>query len=277
MCKQVLVLSGSPRARGNTYKIWRLVEDRLRAQGDVTVRYVALGKRNLEPCRGCLACMRKGEEHCPSKDDSLALRDELLAADAVVFLSPVYVHAVTGLMKTFYDRFAYLCHQPRFRSKTTLLITTTELTGTRETLAQMRFVAFTWGFRIADELGIAYPSFVEEGDYRDRSMKAVDRAATRLWLALTTPRPRPSVKEVAFYYLLRTKIQLHKDRLPHDYSVWQAHGWLDRPYFEQGAVGPIRRALGRALAWMRVRHMCRKLGMDLTAPRTRTPAKAPLP
>ena len=277
MSKKVLVLSGSPRPRGNTYKIWRLLEERLRARGDVSVRYVALGKLNLEPCRGCLACMRKGEAHCPCKDDALALRDELLAADAVVFLSPVYVHTVTGLMKTFYDRFAYLCHQPRFRSKATLLLTTTELTGTRETLAQMRFVAFTWGFRIADELGIAYPYFVKEGAYRERTLDALERAAGRLWEALTTPRPRPSIKEVAFYYLLRTKILLHKDHLPHDYAVWQERGWLEHPYFEPGTLGPVRHALGRTLAQLRVGHLRRELGLDLPPAHAPELAAAPGP
>ena len=275
MTKQVLVISGSPRPRGNTYKICRLLEARLRELGDVSFHYVSLSKLNLQTCCGCLACMRRGEKACPRKDNAMALRDEMLAADAIVFLSPVYVHTVTALMKNFYDRFAYLCHQPRFHDKAALLIATTELTGAKEAFEQMRFVAFAWGFRIAGELGVVYPSFVKEGPYRERMLKAIDGSAHRLWEALTEPRPSPSIKELAFFYALQTKVRLHKDVLPQDYAFWQERGWFDRPYFRDVAISPIKLAIARALVWIKVRQMRRELGLELPQANVRATALGP--
>ena len=48
------------------------------------------------------------------KDDALMIREEMLNADGLIFVSPVYAHQVTALMKNFIDRFAYVLHRPCF-------------------------------------------------------------------------------------------------------------------------------------------------------------------
>ena len=78
--KTILVISGSPRPRGNTYKLTALFEQELKTLGDYTFDYQFLKKLNLNYCKGCLICMKKGEEHCPCRDDALMLRDKLLSA-----------------------------------------------------------------------------------------------------------------------------------------------------------------------------------------------------
>ena len=130
--KNVVVISGSPRPKGNTYKIVKEIENNMCRYNEVVFNYVSLKRFHLEYCKGCLRCMKKGETFCPCKDDALQLRDTLLAADGVVFASPVYVHTVSAMLKNFYDRFAYMCHQSRFRDKTAMFVVTTELSGAKE-------------------------------------------------------------------------------------------------------------------------------------------------
>ena len=164
--KKILVVSGSPRAKGNTYKITKVLEEYLGNLNNYTFDYLFLSKVNLGYCKGCLACMKKGESFCPCKDDSLEIRDKLLNADGLIFITPVYVHTVSAMLKNFIDRFAYFCHQPHFIGKSALLLVTTELSGADDTLDYMQFPLNAWGLNIADKIGVAYPSYKENEKYK---------------------------------------------------------------------------------------------------------------
>ena len=82
--------------------------------GDVKFEYLFLQDTHLEMCRGCFNCVSRGEEFCPLKDDREDIEKRILEADGVIFASPVYCQMVSGLMKNFIDRFAYLFHRPVF-------------------------------------------------------------------------------------------------------------------------------------------------------------------
>jgi multimeric flavodoxin WrbA len=239
------------------------VEETLRSRGEVTVEHVHLKKLDLQPCRGCLQCMRRGEERCPCRDDLLSLRDQMRAADGVIFACPVYVHTVPGPMKTFYDRLAFQCHQPAYQQQAALCVTTTELTGARETLDYMQFVAFTWGFQLAGTLDVVYPGYEKEDDYRNEAERRVEQAATNLWAAMTTPRPAPSVKELVFFHLMRTKVTLHRHVLNRDFEYWEERGWLDQSWYDANApVSAWKSRLARGLARLRVRKLLRHAGLS---------------
>lgn len=260
--KNILVISGSPRSNGNTHKIVKLIEERMSGFGEVDFTYLSLKKHHLDYCRGCLVCMKKGEERCPCKDDALELRDQMLAADGIIFATPVYVHTVSAMMKNFYDRFAYLCHQPRFREKAAMMIVTTELSGCEETLEYMRFPAFTWGFRLAASLGVVYPAFVESDKYREKVHVELEQAAREFYRALTTSRGAPTMRELLFFNLMKTKVTLHREKLPRDYGFWEDQGWLTRKFYNEENLPALKAMLARSLVRMRVRKMMKKL--DIT-------------
>jgi multimeric flavodoxin WrbA len=80
--------------------------DEMKQRGADT-EMVLLRKIDLKMCRGCLACekggkTRKGE--CVIKDDMAALYPKLIAADAIVLGTPVYMEMLSGLLKAFLDR-----------------------------------------------------------------------------------------------------------------------------------------------------------------------------
>ena len=66
---------------------------------------VLLGELTIEECIGCHACWAR--RPCSRNDDMIALYDEIVAADAIVFGTPVYWYAPTALMKAFIDRFVF--------------------------------------------------------------------------------------------------------------------------------------------------------------------------
>jgi multimeric flavodoxin WrbA len=260
--KNILVISGSPRRRGNTAKVTRIVEEKMAASGDVSFEYLVLKDLHLDYCRGCMLCMKKGEEHCPCKDDSVMVRDRMLAADGIIFASPVYVHTVTALMKNFYDRFAYLCHQPRFRDKAAMFIVTTELSGAEETLEYMRFPAFTWGFRMSAALGVVYPGFTNEGAYRDRMLQNIERAAGDFYSNLVAKHREAAMRELMFFNLMKTKVTLHRDFLPADYNFWRKQGWLDRDFYTENEIPRFKSTMAKLLVRLKVRKMLKSGGLD---------------
>lgn len=137
--KNVLAVIGSPH-RGATVRAVERIEARLRAAGDIEVNYLYLRDAGLEGCRGYFRCLADGEAFCPvhdSRDDLLARLD---ACNGAIFASPTYVQNVSGLYKTFVDRFAWICHRPRFYPKPAIAVASTEkaaaaLDGAAERLA----------------------------------------------------------------------------------------------------------------------------------------------
>jgi multimeric flavodoxin WrbA len=63
--KKVVVVSGSPRPKGNTYKIIKEIEGEMTRDNDVSFEYLSLKRLNLAYCKGCLRCMKKGEAFLP--------------------------------------------------------------------------------------------------------------------------------------------------------------------------------------------------------------------
>jgi len=84
---------------------------------EVDYKLSMLGELNFGQCKGCYACIAHGEDKCPLKDDRDLVVDEMLAADGVVFASPVYVNHISALTKSFIDRTGYGSHRPRFFGK----------------------------------------------------------------------------------------------------------------------------------------------------------------
>ena len=121
--KRVTAFVGSARKK-NTYRAVEQFLNDLQALGGVEYEIVTLHDYTLAPCRGCEVCLWKGEEFCPLKDDRDVLMDKIMASDGVVFATPTYNGQVSGIMKTFLDRFAFVCHRPRYFGKVCTSIVT---------------------------------------------------------------------------------------------------------------------------------------------------------
>ena len=49
----IIAIIGSPKGKGSGYKIVRMIEDRMKAMGDIEFAYLFLKDANLRPCLGC--------------------------------------------------------------------------------------------------------------------------------------------------------------------------------------------------------------------------------
>ena len=99
----LLCLLGSPRRKGNTDLLAAEVCRGFESEGGMT-EAIALSQLNLHACTGCNACKQDRVEPCILEDDMRMLYEKMLAASALLWVSPVYSWAPTVEMKTVLDR-----------------------------------------------------------------------------------------------------------------------------------------------------------------------------
>lgn len=98
---KVLGIVCSPRLRGNTEILVQESLDNAQKVG-AEIELVTLAKKTIAPCDGCLSCVKTKE--CRIKDDMQEIYPKLLAADGIIFGTPVYFWNVSALAKALIDR-----------------------------------------------------------------------------------------------------------------------------------------------------------------------------
>jgi len=101
--KQVLVILGSPRKKGNSFTLAAQIARGAKSAG-AEVETVFLQGLKISPCKGCDTCQKPDSEGCATKDDMQKIYPKLISADAWVIASPVYWFNMSAQTKTFMDR-----------------------------------------------------------------------------------------------------------------------------------------------------------------------------
>jgi len=102
MPKQILILKGSPREKGNS----AVLADRLAtgaAESGAQVESFYLHSLDIRPCDACELCKEPGSG-CVIEDDMQLLYPKLAAADAIVLASPIYWFTFSAQLKLCMDR-----------------------------------------------------------------------------------------------------------------------------------------------------------------------------
>ena len=101
--KQVLVILGSPRKKGNSSTLAARIARGAKSAG-AEVETVFLHGLKISPCRGCDTCQKQDSKGCAIKDDMQDIYPKLIKADAWVIASPVYWFTMSAQTKIFMDR-----------------------------------------------------------------------------------------------------------------------------------------------------------------------------
>ena len=102
MSKNVLILMGSPRKKGNTSILCDEFARGAEEAGN-QVEKINVIEQHIAGCLGCNGCQRNGGI-CVQKDDMQDIYQKILAADVVVLASPIYYYTWTAQMKAVIDR-----------------------------------------------------------------------------------------------------------------------------------------------------------------------------
>lgn len=100
---KILVLTGSPRKKGTTALLADEFIRGAQESGHEVTRFDAAFEK-VHPCIGCLKC-EYGKNPCVFNDSMDKLNPLLLAADRVVFITPVYYFGFSAQLKAVIDRF----------------------------------------------------------------------------------------------------------------------------------------------------------------------------
>ena len=117
---RIVVLKGSPNKRGSSNL---LAEEFIRGakEAGYTVEMIDAAHANLHLCTGCVHCGYEGP--CVQKDDMELFRKQILSADMLVFVTPLYYYGMSAQLKILVDRFCAInssIHTGAFRGIITL-------------------------------------------------------------------------------------------------------------------------------------------------------------
>jgi multimeric flavodoxin WrbA len=228
---KILAILGSPR-KGESYWGTQQVEKQLRTHPDVEFEYVWLRDLNIKDCLGCHACILKGEEKCPLKDDTVLLQQKMMDSDAVIFTSPVYALQISALLKRPFDHFAYLWHRPRFFGKYAMAL----VSGGgqfKETLDYIKLNVRMWGYTYVTGIGVAHPDDLVP-KRREQLDKDLNAAAEKFYATVASQKhPSPDLYELIRYRVWRINARYLNDSNPTDHAYWTENGWFNKPLYHE--------------------------------------------
>ena len=99
---KIIILEGSPNTHGSSNM---LADHFIRGAEEAghTVKVIDAAHADIHPCTGCIHCGYEGP--CVQKDDVETFRKDILEADMMVFVTPLYYYGMSAQLKTLIDRF----------------------------------------------------------------------------------------------------------------------------------------------------------------------------
>lgn len=104
---KVLMINGSPRAKGNTY-IALYEMEKIFSESGVETEIVQVGNKDIRGCIACGSCAEKGK--CVFDDMVNETASKFEECDGLVVASPVYYASANATLIAFLDRLFYSTH-----------------------------------------------------------------------------------------------------------------------------------------------------------------------
>lgn len=101
---KVLMINGSPHAKGSTYTALHEMEKVFQKNG-IETELIQVGNKNIYGCRACRYCYEHGR--CVNDDLVNEIAPKFEACDGLVVGSPVYYASANGTLTAFLDRLFY--------------------------------------------------------------------------------------------------------------------------------------------------------------------------
>ena len=104
---KVLLINGSPKAKGCTYTALCEVAKSLENE-NIETEIFHVGNKPIRGCMACGGCFKEGSGKCVFDDDTVNIAlEKAKSADGFIFGSPVHYAAASGQITSFLDRFFY--------------------------------------------------------------------------------------------------------------------------------------------------------------------------
>lgn len=104
---KVLMINGSPHAKGNTYTALHEME-KIFSENNVETEILHIGNQAVRGCIACYSCMKNGK--CVFDDVVNETASKFEECDGLVIGSPVYYASANATLVAFLDRLFYSTH-----------------------------------------------------------------------------------------------------------------------------------------------------------------------
>lgn len=246
--KRILILDAGLKP-GWTKKTADAVADKLQAAKEFEIDRVSLRDEAINPCKGCALCLERGEEVCRFHDDSASgILERMMLADGIVTVTPNYSLQVPGILKTLYDRLAFVFHRPRLFGKVSLTIVVQGVFGGKKILKYVDELMSFWGCSIvkgAVVSGGLYPNSTLADTVLKKNDKLATEALGKFMNAVMHYKERkPSFFRLAIFRMTRSSMKYSDEALAADRAYYLNNGWLDSRYYTNVKLGPIQLLAG---------------------------------
>ena len=215
---KILAICGSPR-KGNTYSALNTIKESF---PDIDFEILMLKDLQFELCRGCYACVLRGEDKCPIKDDRDMVIEKMQTADGLIAASPVDSHMITATMKNLFDRLGFYAHRPRFFDKCAMSIATCSGYGAEHALKYMDKELRIFGFNLVPSLELHYePGNVPEEQRKENNEKITAGLKTLMARIQEGVKDKPTLNMLIPFGIFKAISVAAKDVMPADYEYYK--------------------------------------------------------
>lgn len=219
---RILAISGSPRGQqSSTKKLAESVLEGARSVGAET-ELVDICELDLEYCTACNACHISG--NCVLDDDISPLRKKMLAADGLVFGSPLYFNGVTAQLKTVIDRLSEIVHCQMFLGKYACSVATAGGPEQEMAIQYMNDILVRLGCTVVGGVG-ACMSIPGSFDTATKNAIELGRDLVKAFNEKWTY-PEQDAVHAAMRERFKHLITVNQDNWPHECKYWRDQGWL---------------------------------------------------
>ena len=99
---KIVILEGSPNRKGSSHMLAEAFVKGAKEAGNEVVT-ISAAHSDINPCIGCVSCGYDGP--CIQRDGMEEIKQEILIADMLVFVTPLYYYGMSAQLKTLIDRF----------------------------------------------------------------------------------------------------------------------------------------------------------------------------
>lgn len=226
---------GSPlKERSNTYTVTKMMLDEL-VEMDNNVDYDLLtaGHVQINHCKGCWSCMKKGK--CPQDkiDDMGLLKQKMADSDLIIWGSPVYTMHISGQMKTFLDRLSSWYHLLKLAGKIGITSATTAGMGLKEVQDYLAMMQSAIGVKTVCDL-VTYGSFPNTLTDPKGAKKEANKAALKILPYLKGEKQVQTDESLEeCFQVMKNKVTNGAKYLPYEHEYWKEKGMLELNSFEE--------------------------------------------
>lgn len=224
--KKVVAYIGTRKGeKSNTYKFTKAILDKCKEKSEnIDFEIITSSKFLINACLGCEKCFVSGVCSLDKVDEASKLKEKLLAADMVIFASPVYAHNVSGDMKIFIDRISYWLHNMKLNGKYAAVISTTLSNGHLTAISYLEKMMHFFGAKMLFKINctVGDPEEFTNEEWLD---KKSDELSHKIITALNSP--------IASDRVLETVFKNMKDR----YKDMKKNGYIIDNYKESVEIG----------------------------------------